>query len=219
MVELKGVSKKFDTILFEDFNIIFEKGKTTVLLGNSGCGKTALINILLGFLKPDKGYADLGGAERVSVVFQENRLINSINVLNNLLCVNNDDKLCKEVLEKLNLKDSLLKYPEELSGGMKRRVALARAIVYGGDLFIMDEPFNGIDIILKERLMPMVKSVLHGKTAVLITHEIQEAVNMGDNIVILGGRPMKILKIIENKNNVNDVSYIENLLKNTECDF
>ena len=53
MVELKGVSKKFDTILFEDFNIIFEKGKTTVLLGNSGCGKTALINILLGFLKPD----------------------------------------------------------------------------------------------------------------------------------------------------------------------
>ena len=111
MVELKGVSKKFDTILFEDFNIIFEKGKTTVLLGNSGCGKTALINILLGFLKPDKGYADLGGAERVSVVFQENRLINSINVLNNLLCVNNDDKLCKEVLEKLNLKDSLLKYP------------------------------------------------------------------------------------------------------------
>ncbi|MEA5082608.1 MAG: ATP-binding cassette domain-containing protein [Lachnospiraceae bacterium] len=189
---LSSVTKAFDKEILNDFTINFKEGKTTALLGPSGCGKTTIVNLLLGLMKADKGEIIADRTAKMSVVFQEDRLMENITVLENLLAINKNVKTCKEILNAFGIGEVDNKYPNQLSGGMKRRVALARAIAFNGDIFILDEPFKGIDISLKQKVIKEIKKAINGKTCVIITHEITEAVSVGDEVFILGGNPLII---------------------------
>lgn len=191
---LLAVTKAFDKEILNNFTINFKDGKTTVLFGPSGCGKTTIINLLLGIITADKGDIISDSTAKISVVFQEDRLLENITVLQNLLAVSKNEELCKEILNSLGIGEVANKYPNQLSGGMKRRVALARAMAFNGDTFILDEPFKGIDVSLKQKIIEDIKRALNGKTCVIITHEIAEAVAVGDEVVILGGNPLIIKK-------------------------
>ncbi|MGE4215038.1 MAG: ATP-binding cassette domain-containing protein [Anaerotignaceae bacterium] len=213
---LFSVTKFFDKQILKDFTINFKEGKTTVLLGPSGCGKTTVMNLLLGLIKADKGEIIADGTAKMSVVFQEDRLLETITVLQNLLAVNANENLCIEIINSLGIGEAANKYPSQLSGGMKRRVALARAIAYRGDIFILDEPFKGIDVSLKQRVIEEIKKAIKGKTCVIITHEIAEAVAVGDEVVILCGNPLIIRKTMA----LNETENPEKLIREyLECDF
>ena len=213
---LSSVTKSFDKKILNDFTIDFKEGKTTVLLGPSGCGKTTIVNLLLGLIKADKGEIIADRTAKISVVFQEDRLLENITVIQNLLAVNKDENVCIKILSSLGLGEAANKYPKQLSGGMKRRVALARAITFNGDIFILDEPFKGIDIYLKQKTIEEIKRAINGKTCVIITHDIEEAVAIGDEVVILGGKPLIIQKNMSLSETENPEKLIREYL---ECDF
>lgn len=212
---LSSVTKAFDKEILNNFTINFKEGKTTVLLGPSGCGKTTIINLLLGLIKPDEGEIIADRTAKVSVVFQEDRLLENITVLQNLLTICKNEKMCEEILYTLGIAEAANKYPNQLSGGMKRRVALARAMAFNGDLFILDEPFKGIDISLKQKVIEEIKKVVNGKTCVIITHEITEAA-VFDEVVILGQNPLIIKETLVLDETENPEELIREYL---ECDF
>lgn len=213
---LSSVTKVFDKKILNGFTINFKEGKTTVLLGPSGCGKTTIINLLLGLIKPDEGEIIADRTGKLSVVFQEDRLLENITVLQNLLVVKKNENLCIKILSSLGIGETANKYPNQLSGGMKRRAALARAIAYNGDIFILDEPFKGIDISFKQKVIEEIKRTINGKTCVIITHDIQEAVDVGDEVVILGGNPLIIKETMTLEQTENPEKLIREYL---ECDF
>lgn len=167
------------------FNAVLEEGKTTALMGTSGIGKTTLANILLGFEQADSGLIT-GLPERKSAVFQEDRLSENYSALTNVqaVCKNKADKAnAKELLEHLGLSNDLKTQVRTLSGGMKRRVALARALSAEYDFLVLDEPFKGLDKQTKENTMQTVKEMTQGKTILLITHDKDEALFFTDTII------------------------------------
>ena len=167
------------------FNAVLEEGKTTALMGTSGIGKTTLANILLGFEQADSGLIT-GLPERKSAVFQEDRLSENYSALTNVqaVCKNKADKAnAKELLEHLGLSNDLKTQVRTLSGGMKRRVALARALSAEYDFLVLDEPFKGLDEQTKENTMQTVKEMTQGKTVLLITHDKDETLFFTDTII------------------------------------
>lgn len=182
--------------VIKDFSYMFDEKGIVCLIGPSGCGKTTLINMLLGLLKPDGGSVSGCDDLKFSVVFQQDRLLDWISVKNNLMAVKNDERLCLNALKDLELEDVADKLAKNISGGQKRRAAIARAIVFDADVFIMDEPFKGIDMALKPRIMKAVKASVKNKLCIFITHDAEEAVDMADKIIVLGGKPLFIKKII-----------------------
>ncbi len=167
------------------FNAVLEEGKTTALMGTSGIGKTTLANILLGFEQADSGLIT-GLPERKSAVFQEDRLSENYSALTNVqaVCKNKADKeKAKNLLVRLGLANDLKTQVRTLSGGMKRRVALARALSAEYDFLVLDEPFKGLDKQTKENTMQTVKEMTQGKTVLLITHDKDEALFFTDTII------------------------------------
>ena len=144
MLKLEKISLKYgDNTVLHDLSYEFEEGKLTAILGESGVGKTTLLNIIAGLLKPSSGRMT-NTHERISYVFQDPRLFDWMTATENVSTVSNDT-LAVEMLTLMGLEDSLDKYPAELSGGMKQRVSLARALAYSPDLILLDEPFKGLD--------------------------------------------------------------------------
>lgn len=193
-IEIKNLYKVYGkNKIFYEFNMRFIKGKITIILGKSGCGKTTLLNLISGI---DKNYSGniIVRSSKIAYIFQEDRLIKSSNVFGNIAFV------LKSILKKKDIEPEVLRYlkivemedyaekfPDELSGGMKRRIALARAIAYNGDLLLMDEPFKGMDHELKQRIMKRLLK-LHeerNNSIVMVTHDGDEAKVMGDNIYSL----------------------------------
>ncbi len=185
-MEIKNLTKKFgNKLVFDNFSIKIPKGKISFIMGESGCGKTTLLRILIGL---DKDYVgDIKGLDgKISCIFQEPRLFPTLNVTENLELIERGSKLTvMELLKITELENDALLYPSELSGGMKMRLALARALYYNGDIFIMDEPFSALDDELKERLLPKLFELLKGKTVIIVSHNISEANTYGDNIIKL----------------------------------
>ncbi|MEG0848169.1 MAG: ATP-binding cassette domain-containing protein, partial [Niameybacter sp.] len=170
----------------------------------SGSGKTTLIRILLGFEKYEKGYIIGLEKEKISVVFQENRLIKWMSVYENIelvlksyLTVEEQRVKIKEVLELVELWEYRGCQIDELSGGMQRRIALARALAYKSKVLILDEPFKGQDYALKIRLMKKMKKMLQDepRTTLFITHDMEEAHFLGEELYILRDKPVKFYKI------------------------
>lgn len=137
-----------DKVIFDNFSYQFEDTGVYIINGASGKGKTTLFNVISGVLKPDSGKVFLEG-KRVSYMFQENRLFADFSVLENVSCVTSQTEQdlaeCRRILERLGLGNEFDSYPNELSGGMQRRVALARALVYNADVLLLDEAFKGLD--------------------------------------------------------------------------
>ena len=205
MIEVKGLSKSYGgDYLYKDFNIQFEEGKVTTLLGASGSGKTTLIRILLGIEKYEKGQILGLEHKNIAVVFQEDRLIKWLDVYNNIAFVlksyMNEDEIKERIQNALELVE-LWEYKgykiSALSGGMQRRVALARALVYTSDILILDEPFKGLDYELKMRVITKIKKMLEEekRITILITHDMEEAHLLGDILYTFRDKPVKNYKI------------------------
>ena len=140
-MEIKNLTKKFgDKTVFNNFSVKIPSGKISFIMGESGCGKTTLLKMLIGL---DKDYyGEISGVDgKISCVFQEPRLFPTLNVIENIRLVERGTKYtASEILKILELENDAHLYPNELSGGMKMRLALARALYYNGEIFVMDEP-------------------------------------------------------------------------------
>lgn len=158
MISLIDVYKKYgNEKIFEKFNMSLKKNSINAILGPSGTGKTTLLNIISGIEDIDSGEVIYNG-NNISYIFQEDRLIPWLSVYDNIAFVlkskyskKNIKNIVDKYLKLVKLQNHRDKYPRELSGGMKRRVAIARAFAYESDLLLMDEPFKGIDMELKKR--------------------------------------------------------------------
>lgn len=201
-IKVNQISKTYDGIgVLENFSLTFESGGIHCLYGPSGCGKTTLLKVIAELLKPDKGNVFRTGKEKISFVFQEERLLPWYTVYENIDFVLKhlpyEERTVKiqGVLDLVKLWDFKTYKPDALSGGMKQRVALARAFAYEGNVLIMDEPFKGLDLSLKEELMDAVKAFYreHEMQVLLITHDLEEALYMASDIYCLEGPPLKTI--------------------------
>ncbi len=192
MLDFKNVSFSYgEKNVLENFSFSVKDGEITAILGPSGFGKTTLIELASGFLKPKSGEI-FPFSEKPTFVFQEDRLLPWATALENLLAVNIEKSRAAEYLEKVGLSDSAEKYPDELSGGMCRRLAIARALAFGGKVFFLDEPLRGLDIKTAAEILELIKAEISGKTALIITHSPAEAFSLAERIVVVGGEPLEI---------------------------
>lgn len=201
MIEIRGIYKKYKKeYIYENFSLSFPEGQVTVLLGPSGCGKTTLLRMLAGLESFEQGTISGLSGKRISFVFQEDRLLPWLTVGENLTLVlkaflnpEQSDERIKQVLELLNIPETRNMMPEELSGGMQRRVAIGRALAYDGDIMILDEPFKGMDDGLKNQVLPKLAKSWEesGKTVILVTHDLSDARKLSHSIYELSGRPVK----------------------------
>ncbi|MBE6053836.1 MAG: ABC transporter ATP-binding protein [Clostridium sartagoforme] len=176
-IVISNLSKKYnDKVVLNKFNIIFKDKSISFIMGTSGIGKTTLVKILMGLEKADSGKITGISDKKISAVFQEDSLCENLSVLLNikLVCEDITNSQIEDALELLDLKECLYKRVRELSGGMKRRVAILRALLYDYDLLIMDEPFKGLDKGTKTKVMDFVINEINDKSAIIITHDIQD---------------------------------------------
>ena len=176
-IQVLGLRKSFGSnLVLDNLNVTFPEHKVTCIMGPSGCGKTTLLNILMGLLSPDSGSV-VGVPKLKSAVFQEDRLCESFSALSNvrLVCDKKvEDKTIIAHLERVGLKDSYGRKVFQLSGGMKRRVAIVRAILAPSDIIFFDEPFKGLDEATKQMTIEYVKENIKGKTVIMVTHNLEE---------------------------------------------
>jgi len=208
-MKISKLSKSFGSLeVIKEFTLEVLDGQVLCLLGPSGCGKSTLLKILSGL---DQSYGgQLIGFEdkRMSYVFQESRLIPWLTVSENLKYVLEghmpDSELDGHIhrfIEKVELNDFKDSYPNTLSGGMKQRVSLARAFSMPHDILLLDEPFQGLNIELKEQLMGLLESLIKQdeKTVIMVTHDLDEAFRLGDSVVKLLGYPITDFQVLKDK--------------------
>lgn len=218
LLELNNISLTYQTIKSETKaleNVSFKINETEFisLVGPSGCGKTTVLSLIAGILKPTNGEIFIDGEQiskissNVGYMFQRDNLFEWLNVYQNVSigqkinhkknCLS-DDKL-KELLEKYGLKGFEKAKPSELSGGMRQRVSLIRTLALNPKILLLDEPFSALDyqtrISVQNDMYNIIKS--EKKTAILVTHDISEAISMSDKIIILTKRPGTVKKIME----------------------
>ena len=199
MIEVKHLTKSFEdkTVLY-DINAVFETGKTNLIIGQSGSGKTVLMKNLVGLLTPTSGDVLFDGRDVLSMdkkskvllrremgmVFQGSALFDSLTVLEN---VRERDRRAQECLERVNLLDAQNKYPAEISGGMQKRVAIARAIVLNPKYLFCDEPNSGLDpktsLVIDELLSGITKE--YGITTIINTHDMNSVMGIGEIIIFI----------------------------------
>lgn len=183
MIKLENVSFSFeDKPILRNFSMQTKENGVTCIVGRSGIGKSTVVDLICALKKPDSG--TVTADKKLSVVFQEDRLLPWLSVLDNVKCVS-DEETAKLRLSEVGLSDSLELTPDKLSGGMKRRAALARALAYSGDALILDEPFNGVDDETKSVLKSIIKEQAKTKPVILITHDREDIGELADEIVSL----------------------------------
>ncbi|MDY2794136.1 ATP-binding cassette domain-containing protein [Peptostreptococcus porci] len=186
MIIFKDISKSYgNRTVLKNFNIEIREGQTTFVLGKSGSGKTTFSKIVLGLEKIDTGEISGLDGKKISVVFQEDRLMENMTIGSNFkMTVNShiNSKQIIEKMEKIGLFQSLETKISELSGGMKRRISILRAFLIEFDLIVMDEPFRGLDDETKEIVMNFVIQNIKGKTAIIITHNKDEVEYFAEKI-------------------------------------
>ena len=188
MIELKNVCKSFENkVVLSNFNYVFDDGSITCVMGASGSGKTTLLNILLGLIKADSGEVS-GIPDAISAVFQEDRLCEPYSAVKNVFAVTGNEVGEDEiiaVLGELGLLGSEFVPVSTLSGGMKRRVALARALLAKSELIILDEPFKGLDDETRETVISVLLKYAKGKTLIIATHDERDCVALGAELLQL----------------------------------
>jgi len=191
--------------ILDNFTLDLEEEGTTVLLGPSGCGKTTLLNLAASLRKPDSGRV-YRSTDNLSYLFQKPRLIPWKTVKENIAFALDDtmepalkNKRCDALISHVGLEGFEDYTPSRLSGGMEQRAAIARAFVTESPLLLMDEPFKGLDLKLKMPLISMLNSLIKESetAAVLVTHDVREAILMGDRILFLDGPPLRLVDDME----------------------
>lgn len=157
-----------DKIIFKDCSLVFPKGSKTIIMGESGRGKTTLMRILANLDKDFDGFVEEN--EKVALLFQEDRLIEHISVISNLLLVTDDREGASLLLKRLGLEKEENSIVSTLSGGMKRRVSIARVLLLDYDTYIFDEPFSSLDEDTKKIVSNVINENTEGKTVLIVTH-------------------------------------------------
>ncbi len=212
-VSTRNISKNYgDVEALRDLSLEFPRGQLTSLLGPSGCGKTTLLKIIAGLLEPTSGEVEVNGQTVIgpgpdrAFVFQDFALLPWASVLKNVtfgLEMRNVARSEREAIAEKYIKDVGLagfehSYPHELSGGMRQRVGLARALAADPDVLLMDEPFSAVDEQTRRKFQEDLLSLVQNenKTFIFVTHSIEEAVYVSDQIAILLPRPSRVHEII-----------------------
>ena len=214
LLKIKNLSKNYhtkkdETLAVDNFSFDLKNGEFVAIVGPSGCGKSTILNILAGLDTKSSGEIILNENTKMGYMLQQDALFNWKTVLENcLLGLEINKTLTKEnkqyVLDLLNtygLKDFIDSYPNNLSGGMRQRVALIRTLATKPDLLLMDEPYSALDYQTRLSVSDDVYQIIKNekKSAIMVTHDIAEAISMADKIIILSKRPSTIKKIIDIK--------------------
>lgn len=193
-MHIHQLSKAYNDLkVLDDFNLVLPDHGIICLFGPSGSGKTTLLRIMAGLEKADKGSITGLEGRRIGMIFQEDRLLKQKNALENIAFVN-PKRDSQEILRAFGLEKSWLKPVSELSGGMKRRVALARALAYTNDVLLMDEPFKGLDEKTKQQVMDQFIGCGEKGLVIFVTHDRTEAEYLADQIIHLTGPPLKKIR-------------------------
>lgn len=211
-LEMKNVSKTFYTEIgaldvLENITFNLNEGEIIAIVGPSGSGKSTLLNIISKLIEPTEGEIYVDG--EIGYMFQRDHLFNWRTVWKNIMLgleikkeknQENIDKT-KDLLTKYGLIDFINSYPQELSGGMRQRIALIRTLATNPQVLLLDEPFSALDyqtrINVSEDIFKMIKD--SNVSAILVTHDISEAIAMADRVIVLSHRPAKLKKIIDIK--------------------
>lgn len=205
MISIKDLTLSFgSTIVLRDFNLDIRDGEFVALVGASGVGKSTLLRVIAGLVKPTTGivtrdHADTPGRRPFALVFQDARLLPWRRVVRNVefglegLGLSKADRRRRalDALDLVGLSDKADRWPHQLSGGQRQRVAIARALAVDPDLLMMDEPFGALDAITRQGLQDELVDLWQrtGKTILFVTHDIDEAVYLADRVVLLAGSP------------------------------
>jgi nitrate/nitrite transport system ATP-binding protein len=211
-IKLEGIAKRFPaaggaTTVFEDLWLSFGQGEFVCVIGHSGCGKTTILNILSGLERPSDGYVFIQGREIAgpsldrAVIFQSHALLPWLTVMQNVAFAVKSkwpdwDKArvrshCQKYIDLVNLTGAEKKRPAELSGGMKQRVGIARALAIEPKMLLMDEPFSALDALTRGVLQEEVLRICGEtrQTVFMITHDVDEAILLADKIVLMTNGP------------------------------
>ncbi|MEP1932644.1 MAG: ABC transporter ATP-binding protein [Roseibium sp.] len=230
-VVARGISKTYGNVeALKDLTLEFPRGQLTSLLGPSGCGKTTLLKIIAGLLEPNSGEIEVNGkpvdgpGPDRAFVFQDFALLPWASVIRNVafglelrgVAKSEREAISEKYIADVGLAGFENSYPHELSGGMRQRVGLARALTVDADVLLMDEPFSAVDEQTRRKFQEdLLNLVQHeNKTFIFVTHSIEEAVYVSDQIAILLPRPSRVSEIIRpsglrNKN-------VENIRRDSE---
>lgn len=199
-IEISELTKFYgNRKILEEFKITLPDSGIVCICGPSGCGKTTLLSIIAGTVKPDRGKIRGINNRKISMIFQEDRLLPWLTAGENvgLVCGKGGEKNTSKWFDEVRLSGEISKLPNELSGGMRQRVSIARALAYGGDIFLMDEPFKGLDNELKRHIMDLTEREVRGRLCVFVTHNLDEAAALADIVYVLDGPPLEIVKKVE----------------------
>lgn len=220
LVEIKNLEITYHTLEEEtealrDINLDIYENEIIGIVGPSGCGKSTLLSIISGLIKPTTGEVRVNGfkvdkpLKNIGYMFQKDHLFEWRNILNNVIIgLEIQGKLkdkvldqAKELLHNYGLGDFIYSYPYQLSGGMRQRVALIRTLLLEPDLLLLDEPFSALDYQTRLAISDEIGTILkrEKKTAIMVTHDIEEAISISDRVVVLSQRPGTVKKIFEIK--------------------
>lgn len=201
---LKDINFSYNSLsVLENLNMIIEKEKTTALIGESGSGKTTLLYLISNIISNYNGEID-SRPEKIAFVFQDDRLIPWLNINDNIKIVNPNlsDNEITEILEMVNISEKQYFFPNKLSGGMKKRVNIARALAYNPQLLLLDEPFSSLDLKTKYHLMEDLKILFEKNniTALIVSHDPYEISEISDKIYLLSSKEKNIIWNYESNN-------------------
>lgn len=207
-LSLKNIKKSFTTkdgelVAIDDISLDLYEGEILAVVGTSGCGKSTLLNIISGLDSKSAGIIDFGKDDpKVSYMLQSDALLPWRTVLDNAtlglelahMKTEENTKKIEELLKNYGLGEFLNNYPDSLSGGMRQRVALIRSLAIDPDILLLDEPFSALDYYTRLTISKDVHDMIKdsGKTAIIITHDIQEALSVADRVVVLSCRPSTV---------------------------
>lgn len=212
-ISLTYHSKKSETLALDDLSFDIGKEEFVAIVGPSGCGKSTILSIISGLLKPTSGKITIGSepiikpSSKVGYMFQRDNLFEWLSIEKNILLgqeitkqKNKENKeYALELLKTYGLYDFKTHYPSQLSGGMRQRVSLIRTLAIKPEILLLDEPFSALDyqtrLMVQDDIYSIIKS--EHKTAILVTHDISEAIAMSNKIIVLTQRPGKVKKIID----------------------
>ncbi len=207
VIELLDLCKDFGKLrVLKNINLTLYESQPVAIVGRSGCGKTTLLRIIANLDSPTAGEVSRS-FENIGYVFQEDRLIPWCSILENLSFVCEEIVQVIDTLRLVGLEEFKDYKPRELSGGMRQRVNLARALVKKPDLLLLDEPFQSLDVVTKSKLISDIRRILEElkTTCVIVTHDIREAACLAQKIYVLAGRPATIVGQVELDRKIKDL--------------